>query len=182
MKKISRISIISGMAIFLLLFGISQYKAVKVKTSSTYMTAYKSKDGSIMTMGGMASDKEKIDSFKKSMEEESEYYDYLEASYSYEKKGDYQNAVTEGEKALEFAKARGDHWMVRASLAKLYEKVGKYDLALKQYDWIIPYQEEALVDAQKTNNKLEIERREKIVNELKAGRKRVEGLRDKQVR
>lgn len=179
MKKITKISIITGIVVFLVLFGISHYKAVKVKTSPIYTTIYKDKSGAVMTMGGMAYDKDKIDSFRMSLEEESEYYDYLEASYSYEKKGDYQNAVIEGEKALEFAKSRGNHWMVRASLVKLYEKIGKYDLAAKQYDWIIPYQEEALAKSAKKGYKLDVERRQILVDELKAGRKRVEELMDK---
>ncbi len=176
MKNITKLSIITGLVIFLVLFGVSQYKTLKVKAPPMYMTIYKSKGGAVMAMGGTGSDKEKIDAFKKSLEENDEFSDCLESSYSYEKKGDYQNAVIEGEKALELAKTKGDHWMVRAGLAELYEKVGKYDLAIKQYDWIIPYQEEALADALKTTYKLEIARREKLVNELKEAQKRVEEL------
>ena len=171
MKNITRVSIIGGVVIFLLLFGISQYKYIKIKASPVYMTMHKSDTG-VMTIGGMASDKAKIDSFKKGLEED-KCLNYLEASYSYKKQGDYQNAVIQAEKALELAKSRGDHWMVRTELAELYEQIGKYDLALKQYDVIIPIQEEALASALKTTYKLEISRREKLVNDLKESRKRI---------
>jgi tetratricopeptide (TPR) repeat protein len=175
MKNITKISIISGIVIFLLLFGVSQYKHIKIKTSPIYTTIYKSNAG-VMTIGGMASDKDKLDSFKKSLEQDKEYSDRIYAAIQYEKSGDFENAIREREKALEGTKYVGDIWEARVRLATLYEKVGKYDLALKQYDVIIPIQEEALASALKTTYKLEISRREKLVNDLKESRKRIEGL------
>lgn len=175
MKNIAKISIIGGVVVFLLLFGVSQYKYIKVKASPIYTTIYKSNAG-VMTMGGMASDKDKLDSFKKSLEQDKEYSDHMYAAIQYEKSGDFENAIREREKAIEVTKYLGDIWMARAGLAKLYEKVGKYDLAIKQYDWIIPYQEEALVNTTKRGYKLAIEHRAKLVNDLKEGRKRVEEL------
>lgn len=178
MKKITKISIISGVVIFLLLFGVSQYKYIKVKTSPVYTTAYKSNAG-VMLIGGMASDKNKLDSFKKSLEQDKEYSDHIYAAIQYEKNGDFENAISEREKALENTKNYGDIWEARVGLAKLYEKIGKYDLAIKQYDWIIPYQEEALTDSAKKGYKLDVERRQKLVDELKEGRRRVEELKAK---
>lgn len=172
MKSIAKIFIISAIVVFLSLFGISQYKHINVKPSPIYTTIYKSNAG-VMTMGGMASDKNKIDSFKKDLEDD-EFLNYLEASYNYEKKGDNQNAVIQGEKALEFAKSAGDVWQVRAGLATLYEKIGKYDLALKQYAVIIPIQEDALADSANKGYKLDVQRRQKLVDELKASRRRCE--------
>lgn len=175
MKNITKISIISGVVIFLLLFGVIQYKHIEVKKSPVYTTMYKSNAG-VMIIGGMASNKDKLDSFKNSLEQDREYSDHIYAAIQYEKSGDFENAISEREKALESTKYLGDIWEARAGLATLYEKVGKYDLAIKQYDWIIPYQEEALADSAKKGYKLDVERRQKLVDELKTGRRRVEEL------
>lgn len=178
MKKTPKILITSSIAIFLILFGISQYKNIGIKKSPTYATVHKSEAG-VMLISGMSSDKDKLDSFKKSLEKDKEYSDHIYVAIQYEKNGDFENAIIEREKALATTKNLGDIWGARVGLAKLYEKVGKYDLAIKQYDWIIPYQEEALADSAKKGYKLDVERRQKLVDELRAGRKQVEGLKAK---
>jgi len=178
MKNIKKVSIITGVVIFLLLFGVSQYKYIKVRMSPVYTTVHKN-DAGVMAISGMASDKGKLDSFKKSLDEDKEYSGHIYAAIQYEKSGDFKNAIHEREKALEGTKYLGDIWQARVGLATLYEKVGKYDLAIKQYEWIIPYQEEALAGSAKKGYKLDVERRQKLVNDLKEGRKRVEGLKAK---
>lgn len=175
MKKTPKILIISSITIFLILFGISQYKNIGIKKSPTYATVHKSEAG-VMLISGMGSDKNKLDSFKKSLEEDKEYSDHIYASIQYEKNGDFEKAIIEREKALATTKNLGDIWGARVGLATLYEKVGKYDLAIKQYDWIIPYQEEALANSAKKGYKLDVERRQKLVNDLKESRNRVNEL------
>lgn len=173
MKKITKTFIITGVVIFLVLFGISQYKTLKVTTSPIYTSVYKSKSGAVMTMGGMASDKEKIDLFKKDLEQDDDFWEYLDKSDKYTKNGEYLNAIEELKKATSIYP--GDH-TPHTRLTNLYEKIGQYDLAIKEYDWVIRYQEEAMKDSAKRGYKLDTERRRKLVDELKAERKRVEEL------
>ncbi|MBU1808577.1 MAG: hypothetical protein KJ661_03335 [Candidatus Omnitrophica bacterium] len=176
MKKNTKLSIISGIAVFLVLFGVSQYKITKVKTPPTYMTAYKSKDGRIMTMGGMASDKEKIDYFKRDLEQDDEsnrFWEHMDKYDRYTQKGEYSNAIEELKKASVIYP--GDH-MPHVFLAKLYEKTEQYEFAIKEYGWVIQYQEKAMAKSAQKGYKLDVERRQKLVNELKAGRKQAEEL------
>jgi len=176
MKNIIKISVIlGGVVIIFLIIGINCYEYIKTNESPLYMTMYKSNTGSVMLLGGMTSDKKKIDSFKRDLEED-ECSSYLDESYNYKKQGDYQNAIVQAEEALKLAKTINELWMIRTELADLYEKVGKYSFALNQYDVIIPIQEDASADSKKKGYKLDVERRQKLIATLKASRKRVEEL------
>lgn len=183
MKKITKISIISIITIFLILLGFSQYSQ-KVKKSPTYTTMHATNKGAII-FGGLSQDRSKVESFKRDFEKNdyvNQYWDCLHKADNYADKGDYANAIVEEEKALKLvlvSRNAGDVWQVRTGLARLYEKTGKYDLAIEQYDWLIPYQEEAVNNSASKGYKSDVNRREKIVNDLKESRKRVEGLKAK---
>ena len=102
-----------------------------------------------MTIGGMPSDKEKIDSFKKDLEQNNDsnnFWECIDKSDSYTKKGEYSQAVQELKKATIIYP---NNHMPHAFLAQLYEKTEQYDLSIKEYDWVIEYQTQALEDAKK---------------------------------
>src|SRR4030042_1509210 len=119
--------------VFLLTFGISRYNINKrAEKKSTYVTS----TGNII-MGGMASDKEKIESFKKSVEEDSKfrkYWDLLHLSSKYEKEENYNTAIETRREALSYARTKGDVFQVIWGLIRLYEKTGQYELAIKEID------------------------------------------------
>jgi len=178
MKKITKIFTIGSVMLFLILFGISQYKYIRVKVSPIYTTTHRSNAG-VIAMGGMASDKDKIDSFKNDLEKKDTlgiYQDYINSAIAYKEKGDYEKAIKE---ALEALKIYPNNWTTHSVLVDLYELAGKYDLALKEYDWLILYQEKALKDSANKGYETDVGRREKIVNDLKEGHKRVEELKAK---
>lgn len=183
MKKITKISIISVITIFLIFLGFSRYSQ-QVKKSYNYTTMHTANNGAIL-FGGMSQDKNKIESFKKDFEKKDYvniYWDYLHTSDNYSNKGDYANAVIYEKKALELAilhKATGDEFQARSGLSRLYEKMGQYDDALSEYNWIEAYQKRILNESIAEKNKMGIAYREKLLNELNEGRKRVEELKAK---
>ena len=142
-------------------------------------------DNRVMLFGGMSQDKDKIESFKKDFEKKdyiNAYWDYLHTSDAYSGKGDYTNALIYEKKALELAmlhKATGDEFQTRSGLSRLYEKMGQYDNALNEYDWIEAYQKRILNESIVEKNKMGIAYREKILSELNESRKRVEELKAK---
>jgi len=136
MRNIIRIAIISAIFLGLLLFGISKYKPIrKPDKKLIHVTTTDN-----MLIGGLASDKEKIESFKKDFERKDDFnklWEQLDISNDFRKKGDYEKAIFYREKALEFAKGQGECFQVRMGLAKLYEMAKHYDLALEEYNWLL---------------------------------------------
>lgn len=126
--------------IFLMVWGYSRYSTQKVAPKQTYHTSYKT-ENSAMLIGGMAKDREKIDTFKKGLEEENfrAYWDNLHLASSYEKKGDIGNAILYTKKALEIAKSKGDTFQAKMGLARLYRENKQYELAIEEYEWCIEY-------------------------------------------
>ena len=179
MKKttITHITIITVVTVFLVFFGISQYSQKKRIKNDVYMT-----QSGAMIFGGMAKDKDKIESFKKDFEKDdvfNRFWNYLDLSVECEKKGDYTNAIIEREKALELAikeMGKAPQAQARDGLRELYEKVGMYDNAIKQYDWLIAYQGEALKYYVGKKSKFAITQQEKLLQDLKSSRARVEEL------
>ena len=176
MKKIIKISSISVLTVFLILLGFSQYsQKKKVTRESSHLPSVQTSSGTIL-LGGPTSDKEKIESFKKGLEKDRKYWDCIHAASRYEEQGDYQNAILQREKALEFAEIEGDIWQARAGLGRLYGKLGEYDSSLKEYDWLLTYQSRILKEELAKNNKLGIDYRTKILKELTEERGRIETL------
>lgn len=175
MKNITKIFIMGGAVVFLLLFGVGQYKSIKIRTLPLYSIVHKS-DSGVMLIGGMGSDKDKIDSFKEDLEKDRQYWDYIHKASRYEEQGDYRNAIIFREKALELAEVDGDVWQARAGLGRLYGKLGEYDCALKEYDWLQTYQARIFKEAIAKNDKLGVDYRMNIIKELLEERKMVEEM------
>lgn len=175
MKNITSISIIVIVTIFLVFFGISQYGQKKKSGKNFYMTQV-TKPSGVLIMGG---DRDKIEPFKKDLENNDyidRYWDHLHQSTAYEKEGKLELAIAELEKALTIIKNGLEaHW----TLAELYEKNGKYDKSIKEYDWVIACQEEILKKFVVEKAKFAITQKEKLLQDLRASRARVEELKRK---
>ena len=138
-KKIKYIIIFVIFA-FPLLWEYNQYAAKKGSPELTYHTKHESSNG-VMIIGGMAKNKDKIDSFKDSLEEESfsKLWDTLDLSNKYRKEGNIVKAIEIRKEALQYAKGKGDQFQVHSGLARLYNENKQYDLAIKEYEWCIDY-------------------------------------------
>lgn len=156
MSKFIKISIITSIFFGLILFGISKYNTGKAHRKNFHIV-----NSGNMLIGGMKNGKEKIESFKASLEEDSfkKFWDQLNLSNQYRRKGDYANAIKLRKEALKLARGKGDEFQVRMGLAKLYEATKEYGLALEEYDWLLDYSD-----------------RSDVVEELNESRKRIERL------
>ncbi|MBU1128997.1 MAG: hypothetical protein KJ995_08185 [Candidatus Omnitrophica bacterium] len=123
--------------VLLTTFGISKYDE-KRKAKLTYHTIHESKD-STMIIGGMAENKEKIETFKESLKEQDfrGYWDNLKLSAEQEKAENLLEAIALRKKALSYAKTKGDVFQVYWGLARLYEKNKQYGLAIEQLRKVI---------------------------------------------
>lgn len=135
MNKIFKIGIVCVIFCFLILWGHNKYLLTKRDANITYHTSHKTKN-SAMLIGGMASDKDKVDIFRDGLEEKDfrKYWDLLHEASAYSKEGNYGEAIRKNKEALNYAKSRGDIFQVYWGLARLYEKSGEYELALRILD------------------------------------------------
>ena len=148
MKITIKISVICAITILFILFGISQYAQ---KRKIVKEPIYTTRSGNII-IGVMASDKDKLESFKRDLDKDKDdpFNRYLDVAYSYKDKGDYEKAIQYGERALKIAvdeMGSSPQYMVRDILAKLYEKTGKYDNAIKEFETAIKISPRGAVDA-----------------------------------
>jgi len=132
----------AGKIFLILVVIISAFYVISVpvrnrKSKKTYTTS-----SGTMLIGGMASDKNKIEDFKKSLENDKahrKFWDYIHMSSAEQEKKDYEKAIFYENKALEAARGKGDEFQARMGLARLYEQTKQYKLALEQYDWLLDY-------------------------------------------
>jgi tetratricopeptide (TPR) repeat protein len=95
-----------------------------------------------MLIGGMMSDRDKIDSFANDIMEDdafNKHWSLLEKSNELRKAGDYNGAIKARIEALEYAQGIGQKFQTKIGLARLYRMNGQYDLAIKEYEWCINY-------------------------------------------
>jgi tetratricopeptide (TPR) repeat protein len=131
--KYLKISIPILFFIFLIVFGISQHSKINQSDKHTYQIMHETEDG-VMVVGGSLQDKSKTDNFKSGLDEGSfrKYWDSLHLSAKYEKEGNYSKAIESRKNALPFAKTKGDVFQIIWGLARLYEKSGQYELAVRE--------------------------------------------------
>jgi tetratricopeptide (TPR) repeat protein len=90
-----------------------------------------------MLISGMSSDKSKVDELANSFEKDemlNKYWEHLHKASFYREKDEWNKATEEVKKALPYAKRRNEYFMVYMQLARSYEKVGKYELAIEAYE------------------------------------------------
>ena len=141
MSKWVKFIVIGGILFVLIFLGISTYNTYQKPLKDGNKYIYTKKDGT-MLIGGMKSDKEKIDSFAEDMTREDDFnkhWDLLDKSNELRKKGDYKGAIEYRLESLEYAKGIGQKFQVKLGLAKLYKMDKQYDLAIKEYEWCIEY-------------------------------------------
>lgn len=173
MKKIIILIVISLFVGFV--FAVTITGNSKNKNISQHQGIYTTSTSNII-IGGMSSDKDKLDSFKRDLERDNEYSMHIEHAYNYKKIGSYKKSIDEFKKALSIYP--GDS-TAHEELADLYEKIAEYELSINEYNWAINRQKEAYRDAVKRNYKSDAERRQKLILELIRSRKHVEELKAK---
>jgi len=138
MYKWIKIVLISSLLFTILFLGISTYK--KSGKSQNQFVCVK-KIGN-MLIGGTKPNQEKIDSFTEGLikdDDFNKYWDLLDKSNELRKKPDYKGAIVYRVKALDYAQGIGQQFQARMGLAKLYEMDRQYDLALKEYEWLLDH-------------------------------------------
>lgn len=130
MKKRTKILVI---ILSILIAAILTF-AIKRATDWSKMMAEGSMSAKKAFTPGTEAYKERL----KMKERAEKYFQYIDKGKEYEKNGKYNLAVNEFQKAAELEKGSSYERWPRAELVDCYEKLLKYDLAIKELDWLIP--------------------------------------------